>query len=126
MFKVFGRLVESYTQINAFCCSDGVAWASRPHTPQLFLRNQGHWSFPIFQAWEYPNTSYVFKICFSRFNASAQAIDSDLETKEVSPDDTGPSKNADQDFSTQQYLITQPELNNLVQGLDLPKTKHHA
>jgi hypothetical protein len=24
-FKDFGRLVESYPQINAFCCSDGVA-----------------------------------------------------------------------------------------------------
>jgi len=45
----------------------------------------------------------------------------------VSPEGTGPSKNADPDFSTrdtsESHLIAQAELNNLVQDSDLSKTK---
>jgi hypothetical protein len=41
-------------------------------------------------------------------------LDSDSESEEVSPEDTGPSMNANPDFSTcdtlQPYLITQAEL----------------
>jgi hypothetical protein len=55
------------------------------------------------------------------------SVDSDSESDEVSPEVTGPSMNADPDFSTcdtsESHLITQAELNNLVQDLDLSKTK---
>jgi len=55
------------------------------------------------------------------------SVDSDSESEEVLPEGTGPSMNGDPDFSTrdtsESHLITQAELNNLVQDLDLSKTK---
>jgi len=55
------------------------------------------------------------------------SVDSDSESEEVSPDGTGPSTNAEPDFSTrntsESHLITQAEFKKLVQDLDLSKTK---
>ena len=53
-------------------------------------------------------------------------LDSESELEEVSPE-AGTSTREDQDFSvhssTEPHSVTQAELNDLVQNLNLPKTK---
>ena len=54
-------------------------------------------------------------------------LDSDSESEEASLEDTGPSMNADLDFSTrdtaESHSNTQAELRDLTRNLNLPKTK---
>jgi hypothetical protein len=49
MFRDFGRLVQRNPQINIYCCSDDVAWASRSLTWLLFLHDQDQWFLLIFR-----------------------------------------------------------------------------
>ena len=52
-------------------------------------------------------------------------LDSDSESEEVPPEDTGSSMNVDPDFlicdTSEPHLITQAELNDFVWDLDPPK-----
>jgi len=49
VLRICCRLVETNTQNNIFCCSDVVAWASRPLKWLLFLHDQDHRFLLIFQ-----------------------------------------------------------------------------
>jgi hypothetical protein len=57
----------------------------------------------------------------------SSTLNLDSKSEVASPDDTGPNKNENPDFSTREATerrrITQPELNVLYRDMDFPKTK---
>jgi hypothetical protein len=134
MFKDFGRLVDRYPQSNAFAVP--MAWCEpRDHLNDCYFYMTKITGFSRLSKHKikYPNTSSALRP-FPHDNSmpvpkppESYTLDSDSESEETSPKDTGPSTTAHTDISTldtsEPHLVTQAELSDLIRDLDVSKTK---